>query len=506
MTFTRQDIEQIQSKGITVERVEQQIERFRTGFPYASLERPAIPGDGVVCLGKEEQQKAADDFRRLSAQKKILRFVPASGAATRMFKVLFAAREELEKNPEADLPPDAEFFFTRIRDFAFHKTLSEFTKTYGKSPQQMTSGRGRLELLNLLLEEEGLGYAGKPKGQILFHDYPEGPRTAFEEHLVESAGYAVNSDRSVVNHFTVSPQHLDGFKRILVERQSILERRFDVRYHTSFSEQKPSTDTIAVDPHNHPFRLDDGTLLFRPGGHGALIENLNDLDADLIFIKNIDNVAPDHLRGETLIWKQVLGGVLLYHLEKIFRFQKMLDQDTISAGDIQEMTDYGRNTLNLDIPPDAGAGVLKELFFRPVRVCGMVRNEGEPGGGPFWVKGADGRISLQIVETAQINPDDQGQQKILKASTHFNPVDLVCSVRDFRGKKYNLLESVDPETGFISEKSFNGRDLKALELPGLWNGAMARWITLFVEVPAATFTPVKTVVDLLRKEHQPAGR
>ncbi len=340
---------------------------------------------------------------------------------------------------------------------------------------------------------EGLGYGSQPKGLVTFHAYPEGARKAVEEHLVEGAAYAAAGGKAKI-HFTVSPEHRNGFEALLAEKVPLYEKRFGIRYDISFSVQKPSTDTIAVNPDNTPFRQDDGRLLFRPAGHGALIENLNDIDADLVFIKNIDNVTTDALRGDTVRFKKVLAGVLLGLQERASEYLKALD-----AGDLEPIAEFIRRELCVKLPEHYDAALLRAILDRPIRVCGMVRNEGEPGGGPFWVANPDGTESLQIAESSQIAPDDM---PLMKSATHFNPVDLVCGVRRADGSKYDLREYVDPATGFISSKSSGGRELRAQELPGLWNGAMARWNTVFVDVPVSTFSPVKTVLDLLRPQHR----
>jgi hypothetical protein len=349
-----------------------------------------------------------------------------------------------------------------------------------------------------ILSEQGLSYANLPKGLLLFHRYPEGSRTAAEEHLVETANYAKDGYGVARIHFTISPEHKKKFLELFEKKKGGLETRLKVKFEITFSEQKPSTDTIAVDEHNKPFRNPDGSLHFRPGGHGALLSNLNDIDGGILFIKNIDNIVPDRLKPETYLYKRVLGGYLLQMKEKIHGFLSKTAEGTATGKDRLEMEDYLKSSLCLTVQPDTD---LFSLLNRPMRVCGMVRNQGEPGGGPFWVKGTDGRVSLQIIESSQINTGDQQQRSVMAASTHFNPVDLVCCIKDFRGNPFDLGRFVDPSTGFITTKSSGGRVLKAQELPGLWNGAMANWITVFVEVPVGTFNPVKTVQDLLRPEH-----
>ncbi|NOY36089.1 MAG: DUF4301 family protein [Chlorobi bacterium] len=504
MKWLPKDLDQFNRKGIPPLKIEEQLARFESGFQHTNVIRPAIPGDGIIRLSSQDQEKYKQRFEEQGKSVNMMRFIPASGAATRMFKELFNAREQLSGNHPYELSEEAQRFFDRLENFPFYRYLAEVMEKNGTPLKKERNKKACLSILEFVLDEKGLNYGQKPKGQILFHHYPDGNRTAFEEHLVESTGYARQENELVFNHFTVSPQHRSGFEQILSAVKEKLEKQYGVLYHTSFSVQKSSTDTIAVDPDHKPFRLDDGSILFRPGGHGALIENLNDLDTNLVFIKNIDNVAPDYLKKDTVNWKKILGGILLSLLGRIYGFQQMLEQNPLSDIDLKQMIDFARKELCVYINQEVkGVEELREMFFRPVRVCGMVRNEGESGGGPFWVRDNDGKVSLQIVESAQIDMNDPEKYEIVSGSTHFNPVDIVCSVRDFAGRKYDLRDFVNHDSGFISQKSFGGRDLKALELPGLWNGAMAGWITLFVEVPPSTFTPVKTVNDLLRKEHQP---
>ena len=342
---------------------------------------------------------------------------------------------------------------------------------------------------------EGLGYGRKPKGLVTFHAYPEGARKAVEEHLVEGAVYAAANGVAKI-HFTVSPEHIEGFQELLAAKVPVYEKRFGIRYDISFSVQKPSTDTIAVNPDNTPFRQDDGTLLFRPAGHGALIENLNEIDADVVFIKNIDNVTTDALRGDTIRYKKVLAGILLDLQERAFEYLKALE---VGGAELEPIVEFIEKRLCVKLPGSYDSAVLRAVLDRPIRVCGMVRNEGEPGGGPFWVGNPDGTQSLQIAESSQISPDDL---PLMRSATHFNPVDLVCGMKNSKGVRFDLRRYTDPSTGFISSKSSGGRDLRAQELPGLWNGAMAKWNTVFVDVPITTFSPVKVVQDLLRPQHQ----
>jgi hypothetical protein len=364
-------------------------------------------------------------------------------------------------------------------------------------------------IIDSLLTSNGLDYANQPKGLLLFHNYPDGPRTAAEEHLVEAAVYATDRDKRAHIHFTISPEHQQRFKTLFGKVSEKYENQFGIKFDISFSIQKPATDTIAVDELNQPFRNNNGDLLFRPGGHGALIDNLNDLDGDIIFIKNIDNIVPDRLKAQTFRYKKVIGGYLAFLKSKLDNYLHRLEKSHLSAGEINEIKEFSTSTLKLSIPDSFSQLEMAEqqkflfkLLNRPLRICGMVKNEGEPGGGPFWVENDNGELSLQIVESSQIDFSNPEQAEIVKKATHFNPVDLVCAVKNYRGERFNLKEFIDEDTGFIALKSTGGKTLKAQELPGLWNGAMAYWITLFVEVPIITFNPVKTINDLLRNEHR----
>lgn len=490
-SFTEQDQHQIFSQGASLEQVETQIQHFIDGFPFLPVIKAATVGDGIIRVDESGLDNIIADFDRRADSLSLLKFVPASGAATRMFKSLFAAMEgKSDKSVEE--------FFARIRDFAFYDALGQ--------PENLD----RQTALSILLTDEGLDYGNLPKGLLLFHQYPEGPRTPVEEHLIEGAAYA-NSGGMVRIHFTVSPEHRSRFEELIERVRPTYEEKLGVQFDITFSEQKKSTDTISVNPDNTPFRNSDNSLLFRPAGHGALIENLNDIDADVVFIKNIDNVVPDRLKDTTNTYKKVVGAILLDIQQQIFRYQALLEGDSVSEGYLTEVDEFLRVTL-CTLPPtdfDSLSDAEKLDYYRrkldrPIRVCGMVKNVGEPGGGPFWARNADGSVSLQVVESAQIDLSDPAQKQIFDTATHFNPVDLVCGLKNRNGEKYNLPAYRDPQTGFITAKSKDGKDLKAQELPGLWNGAMADWNTLFVEVPLITFNPVKTVNDLLRSEHQPA--
>ncbi len=476
--FTEQDLQQIADHGLSVAQVETQLENFRRGFPWLNVVRAASPGDGIVMLDAAQADAAVSRYEKAASDLGVVKFVPASGAATRMFKELFEFVNEGKRGKGIDT------LLSNIEKFAFAPELKAV----------LPEGADDRATVNAIVNE-GLNYGHKPKGLVTFHAYPEGARKAVEEHLVEGASYASSNGVARI-HFTVSPEHMEGFKTLLAEKVPVYEKRFGIRYDISFSVQKPATDTIAVNPDNTPFRQDDGRLLFRPAGHGALIENLNEIDADVIFIKNIDNVTTDAQRGDTIRYKKVLAGVLLDLQEQAFEYLRALD---VEGCELAPIAEFIEKRLCVKLPADYDSALLRAVLDRPIRVCGMVRNEGEPGGGPFWVGNPDGTESLQIAESSQIGPDDQ---PLMKSATHFNPVDLVCGVRTSKGGKFDLRQYTDPSTGFISSKSSGGRDLRAQELPGLWNGAMARWNTVFVDVPITTFSPVKVVQDLLRPQHQ----
>ena len=492
-------------KGITQESLGNQIKRFETGFPYLKILDSARVGNGILALGEADQQAAVarwDEY--LSHGGEVFKFVPASGAASRMFKALFSFLDG-----EADTPAegsDAARFIAGLPQFAFYGELDEACrKLYSKDINALSEDGRYKDIVAALLRPEGLNYGNLPKGLLKFHSYSDGSRTPLEEHLVEGAQTATDSHGNVNLHFTVSPEHRPLFEaKIAVPA---LEKKLGVKYKISLSEQKKSTDTVAVNPDNTPFR-ENGKLLFRPGGHGALIENLNDIDSAVVFIKNIDNVVPDSHREPTIQYKKVLAGCLIMTHDKIEKYLRMIESGDYTIDDIRAMIAFMHDTLNIrdekmkELEDADLVLYIKEKLNRPVRVCGMVRNEGEPGGGPFIAYNADGSTSPQILESTQIDPANADYKAMVAKATHFNPVDLVCYLKDIFGKKFNLPDYVDPDTGFISSKSKNGRELRALELPGLWNGAMSDWNTVFVEVPIATFNPVKTVNDLLRPAHQ----
>ena len=502
--LTKEDLECLERKGISEDTFNEQLQRFRDGFPYMKVERAAVVGDGIYKIDEVDESAYIDLWRTyLSSGCDVVKFVPASGAASRMFKSLY---EFLDS--EGEMKESEKTFFEQIENFAFFSELNAKCKrNEGREISRLLELDKNKTIIENLLTKKGLNYGFLPKGLLLFHNYTEGPRTPFEEHLVEGALYAKDSKGKIKLHFTVSNEHMTYFNSLLNAKQSGYAYRFGADYDVSFSVQKPSTDTIAVDMNNEPFRT-NGELLFRPGGHGALIENLNAIDADIIFVKNIDNVTLDAYKQCTIEYKSILAGLLIKVQKKLFEYQECLDSEDVSDDQILKMLSFCETTLGvtnkfnpIDTKEDKKA-FLKMIFNRPLRVCGMVKNEGEPGGGPFLCQNPNGTISAQILESSQFDMSDEKQVEILNSSTHFNPVDLVCAVKNYRGEKYDLTQFVDENTGFISYKSKDGKELKALELPGLWNGAMSNWNTLFVEVPIDTFTPVKVVNDLLRPVHQ----
>ncbi len=476
--FTEKDLQQIAAHGLTVEAVELQIENFRRGFPSLKVVSAASPADGIVVLTPEQAAEYAAKFEGRDASVTVAKFVPASGAATRMFKELFEFVNEDKRGKGIDT------LLQNIDKFAFYPELKAVVEDFTDEKAVVSA-----------IIKQGLGYGSLPKGLVTFHAYENGARKAVEEHLVEGALYGA-ADGVVRLHFTVSPEHEAAFRALLDERTAKYEAMFGVKYDISFSQQKSSTDTIAVNPDNTPFRTDEGALLFRPAGHGALLENLNEIEASVIFVKNIDNVTTDALRADTVLYKKALAGLLLELQQQTFEWLKALKE---GSADVAALAAFVENKLCVKLPENYDVALLEKLLARPIRVCGMVRNEGEPGGGPFWVANADGTQTLQIAESSQISAEDM---HLMKDATHFNPVDLVCGVYAADGTKYDLRNYTDPATGFISSKSSGGRDLRAQELPGLWNGAMALWSTIFVDVPISTFSPVKVVQDLLRVQHQ----
>lgn len=481
--FKEGDIKHIEQKGITSEQIRTQLQQFRDGIEPLFLEGSATVGDGIVRLGDSAINKYVAAYSEHQVES--IKFVPASGAATRMFKLLFQFLEERKTTKN-----ESSFnqFFDNLEQFAFYDDLQE---AYESRYNQPISKNERRKIAKVLLEDHGLGYSNLPKGLLKFHKYETEISTPVQEHLNEGHSYAKGSE-GIKIHFTVSPEHLGRFENHVANLVSELQSETPIN--VEFSIQQEHTDTIAVDLDNEPFRTVTGELYFRPAGHGALLENLNALDADVIFIKNIDNVVKQEFRKETNVYKKALAGLMLQYQQEVFDLLRRADKgENIIEEGISLLAQFGWRG---EIKPDEVASLLN----RPIRVCGMVKNEGEPGGGPFWVR-IQNKHSLQIVESSQIRKKSIDQRSIFESGTHFNPVDLICGVRNYKGEKFDLLNFRDKESGFITEKTHQGRKLRALELPGLWNGSMAYWNTVFVEVPLSTFNPVKTVLDLLKEPH-----
>ncbi len=508
--FSQQDLEQLEKKGISKEKVLDQIETFKEGIPFVKLERAAVISDGILKFSEKEEKELVQYFESVRGDLALLKFVPASGAASRMFKAMFNFLEAYDPSQET-----LSTYIERTGDTAVQQFTSEMEKLpfYDHIMDRVSAKANNSDekaylFVKEMLMEDGLNYGFYPKGLLPFHNYGKQSATPFEEHLKEAALYAKTGGNANL-HFTISEQHDAMFKKEHMQAGPKISKETDTQFNITYSNQKPSTDTIAVDMKNKPFKDNDGSMLFRPGGHGALIENLNDQDADVIFIKNIDNVVINENLQEVADSKKILAGVLTKVQARAFEYAKMLEHDTVSNEKLDEIKTFLENELNVrfsdnyeKLNPEEQLVLVKDKINRPIRVCGMVKNEGEPGGGPFWIYDSEGNVSLQIIESAQIDTSNKEQASILKNSTHFNPVDLICGVRNHKGKKYNLLDFVDAKQGFITEKTKEGKELKALELPGLWNGAMAFWNTIFVEVPLVTFNPVKTVNDLLKPTHQ----
>jgi len=521
--FTPQDLAFMTQRGSIAEQVEQQFAFFNTGFDFANIQQNVSIGDGIVRFSDADIEHWIDIYDKLSKNKEIVKFVPASGAATRMFKDLYEAL------PSETISEKAKLYKERIKDFAFLEDLKESIEKKGYAFEEIVMDNSSKILIEELLNEEGLNYGNLPKGLLKFHKYKDENRTALEEHLVESALYAQSKNGVCQLHFTVSENHLEEFVELATEVKEKYEKRFGVTFRISYSIQSPATDTLAAELNHSPFRDKNGNLLFRPGGHGALINNLNNITADLVFVKNIDNVVPETQLEPTILYKKALAGYLLHLQEKNFEYQKRLlkydegaegrkekgerrkeegegrkekgERSFLVSESVQrEIIEFAKNELMIQFEEENPTveTILKKLN-RPMRICGVVKNEGEPGGGPFWVTNRKGETSLQIVESSQIDKNDPAQENFMASASHFNPVDLVCCYKDVNGNPFNLNDFVDPYTGFISEKSYEGRTLLAMELPGLWNGAMADWITIFAEVPLTTFNPVKTVFDLLKR-------
>ncbi|MBO4589995.1 MAG: DUF4301 family protein [Bacteroidaceae bacterium] len=512
--FTESDLQYLAQRGVSVQKVEEQLASFANGFPFLKLQDVASVPNGIARISPEQADRLVRRWKDYCAEgHRVVKFVPASGAASRMFKNLFAFLDAPYDTPETDFE---NVFFDHIAFFAFYGSLNACCRRlYGSDVPQLQAAHRYKDIVAALLRPEGLNYGQLPKGLLEFHAYDGAPsRTPLEEHLVEGALYAADSDGRVHIHFTVSPEHRALFEQKVSSVVRGYERKLHVLFDITFSEQKAYTDTIAAEADGTPFRDARGQLVFRPGGHGALIENLNELKAEVVFIKNIDNVVPDRRKASMVASKQLLAGYLVQLQEQAFRYLRLLDSGAYSDDDLAAMLRFLEQQFFCVSPwfkadsvkTDSKAAVVDYLrgkLNRPMRVCGMVPNVGEPGGGPFLAYNPDGTVSLQILESSQIDMDNARSVALFKQGTHFNPVDLVCGTHNYFGEPFDLLRYVDKDTGFISSKSKDGRELKALELPGLWNGAMSDWLTAFVEVPLSTFNPVKTVNDLLRAEHQP---
>ncbi|PQV51661.1 uncharacterized protein DUF4301 [Jejuia pallidilutea] len=513
--FTEKDIDQIHDKGITLDQVNAQINRLKNGMTHSDLLSAATINRGIHAFQNEEIAPIIQLYENKKEQLNIVKFVPASGAATRMFKFLFqflkrfnTAKDDIKKYVEKYGDSLIDVFMANLKTFPFYGEVMNKIKEETPNFKALSEAEQYYVFVKTMLDENGLNYSFFPKGLLPFHKYGNTYITAFEEHLYEATLYASSEGKANL-HFTVSEKHHDYFLKELQKIKPCLEQSTNVTFNVSFSYQKEATETLALTKDGKVFRNEDGSILFRPGGHGALLENLNDLDADIVFIKNIDNIVVKEKNKEYSKYKKLLAGVLLRAQNQVFNYLNQLDKGDFDDADITAMAYFLRKQLSVYLDSDFGdlsfekkAAYLREKFNRPIRVCGMVKNEGEPGGGPFWVKDANGEISLQIVEFAQIDFSKKGQQSTVYKATHFNPTDLVCGMKNYKGESFNLLDFVDSEAAFITMKTQNGVDMQVLELPGLWNGSMAHWNSIFVEVPVETFNPVKTVSDLLKPAHQ----
>lgn len=506
MKFTKKEITQIKNHGLTEEKVKSDIQQFEKGVPFTKLVSAATYNNGILVFSSSQQDDLINLYEKNKEAISIVKFVPASGAATRMFEHLHrfvsSYKPEEQKLSSYLKENDSQMlinFLEGLPHFAFIKTLRKKVRKLYPDFKFYKKGKRTHLLVKTLLEKEGLNYSNLPKGLIPFHRYSKNTATAFEEQLLEAGHYATSQNQSYL-HFTFAEKFVDVFKNEFINIKNRVERKTKCHFNISYSFQKPSTDTLAVNLNNKPFRDTNKQLYFRPAGHGALIENLNDIDADLVFIKNIDNVVVENNVEEIAMHKKILAGKLLEIQSKTFKLLKNIDKSPKDVSLLKNIRGFMALELNIkNLPENIEAA--KEILNRPIRVCGMVKNTGAPGGGPFWTQQPNGTVSLQIVELSQVDASDSHQMNIIKEATHFNPVDLVCGLKNYEGEKFDLTNYVNPNSGFIAQKSHQGKKIKALELPGLWNGSMAHWNTLFVEVPLSTFNPVKTVNDLLKDSH-----
>ncbi|EPR73244.1 Ribosylnicotinamide kinase-like protein [Winogradskyella psychrotolerans RS-3] len=516
MSFTEKDINQIESNDLTLTGIKKQIEIFETGIPFTNVSDAATLNNGIMPLNNSKIEAYVALFENEKDKKSLLKFVPASGAATRMFKFLFKFVSEYNSNEQSlnsyinkNNLRELSLFMVGLEKFPFYNQVLGLLKSNGIDYEGLSNQEKVWYFAKAMLDENQLNFGNQPKGLLPFHDYKNNHiSTAFEEHLYEAAMYASSNGLAKL-HFTISEIYENKFIKEFKNIQKHVEQNTGVKFDISFSFQQQSTDTIAVTLKDRPFRESDGSLVFRPSGHGALLKNLNALEADIIFVKNIDNVVVYKYKDELAKYKKVLAGILIELQTKAFEYLHELESKQVDEGTLVAVENFLTHKLSIKISDEYKKYTdrykieyLQEKLNRPMRVCGMVKNEGEPGGGPFWVKDHKSNQSLQIVESAQINLNDLKQEEILRNATHFNPVDLICGVKNYKGKKFDLENYVDHNAAFITQKTKNGKDLKALELPGLWNGSMAHWNTIFVEVPVITFNPVKTVNDLLKSLHQ----
>lgn len=512
--FTENNIKQIERKGITIKEATAQVKRIKNGMSYSNLVSAATIGEGIASYNEKEIQNYIKLYESKQNDVNIVKFVPASGAASRMFKFLFQFLNNY--NPDETINAYANrtgdklinAFVFGLENFPFYENVIEKAKALNPNFDSLNKDQAILEFVKTMLSEEGLNYSFLPKGLLPFHKYQDGAVTAFREHLLESTLYGSSNQKANL-HFTVSEKHHSYFNRELENIKKALEEETKTTFNVSFSYQKEETETLALTLNNDIYRNEDGSILFRPAGHGALLENLNDLSNDIVFIKNIDNMVVFDRNKKVSDYKKLVAGVLLEVQEQAFSFLHQLEGLSVSEEDMLKIAGFLSQKMNVsindefdDLTSEKKKDYLKGKLNRPIRACGMVKNQGEPGGGPFWVKDENGNMSLQIVEFAQIDIDNKEQADIVKNATHFNPTDLVCGIKNYKGEKFNLMNYVDPEAAFITMKTQNGTDIQALELPGLWNGSMAHWNSIFVEIPVETFNPVKTVNDLLKPVHQ----